>query len=279
MSLDHARHRAGGGLSPARLRLVLALLFPPSLGRIGASARADLLGKWMARQFGVEVEIDVAPTYEALQEAIATQAVDLAWAPPIICAAVQPQALSILKAVRGGRSMYRAALVTRPGEFTTLAELEGREVAWVDRLSTAGYLLPSAHLHKQGHDPERFFARQHYVGSYGRALRAVADREADLAAIYVHDATDEAAAGSIRELMGPNLQLQPIAFTDEVPTDGLVVVDRGPNSDVHRVLELLRSLSDGHTHTMLLTIFDAEALEPAQSTDYDPLRAALEHAR
>lgn len=251
---------------------MLALLFPPSLGHIAASARAELLGKWLSRHFGVEVSIDVAASYKELRSAIENREVDLAWAPPIVCAQVFDSCHSILKAVRGGRSMYRSAIVAREGEAETLAQLQGFDAAWVDRLSTAGYLLPMAHLREHGLEPEELLGTQTMVGSYGRALRAVVEREADVSAVYVHDATHEAVAATVAELVGEEGRLRAVSFTDEVPSDGLVVVDRGPNSDIKSVMALLRSLSDGRTHTMLLTIFDADALTPAQTTDYDALR-------
>lgn len=251
------------------------MLFPPSLGHIGASARADLLEQWFSRHLDVEVRIKVAPTYEALRTSIADGEVDLAWAPPIVCASVQRSCRMILKAVRGGRSMYRSALVVRGGEVKTLGELQGLRAAWVDPLSTAGYLLPIAHLREQGHPPSTLLSAQDHLGSYGQVLRAVVEGEADLCAVYVHDATDESAESSITELIGGLRGLEALSFTAEAPSDGLAIVERSRDSEIHRLLEPLRTLGRGGTNTMLLTIFDAEGLEPASAGDYAALRKAL----
>lgn len=255
---------------------MLRLLFPPSLGRVPASARAELLGQWFTRNLGVPIDIQVASSYEELRRTIEHREVDLAWAPPSVCAAVQGVAHTILKAVRAGHSSYLSAIVGRSGELDGLEILRGRSAAWVDRLSTAGYLLPIAHLRASGHDPDSLLAEQLFVGSYARALRAVLDREADIAAVYVRAATNEAAHDSAHELVSEADRLEAIAFTAEVPSDGLVVVERSEHTDTQHVVERLRSLTDGRTHTMLLTIFDAEALVPAVRGEYDALLHAVD---
>jgi phosphonate transport system substrate-binding protein len=255
---------------------VLALLFPPSLGNIAASARAELLTRWFLRHLGVRVEIAVAPTYEAQRLAIERRQVDLAWAPPIVCAAVHRSSLAILKAVRSHGSTYRAALVVRAGEALALDDLEGARAAWVDRLSTAGYLLPMAYLRERGREPEQLLGEQIFAGSYGRALRAVLEREADLASVYVSSPSTDAFQDSLRDVVGEAApRLRALDFTAESPSDGLVVVDRPGEGDSHRLLQQLRELTDGRKQTLLLTVLDAEALEPAAPGDYDALRGML----
>ncbi len=255
---------------------MLALLFPPSLGHLAASARAELLSQWFLRYLGSEVDIRIAPNYQALHRAITEAEVDLAWAPPVICARAQRSALAIFKAVRGGRSMYSSALVVRDGEARSLDELRGSRAAWVDRLSTAGYLLPLACLRDAGHEPEDLLTEQTFVGSYGRALRAVLEREADVTAIYVHDSNQDAAQDTLIELVGgaASTRLCALEFTASSPSDGLIVLDRPAHSDNHLVVEQLKTLTDGSQHTLLLTILDADGLEPAHPGDYDALRAA-----
>lgn len=250
-------------------------MFPPSLGHIAASARAELLTQWFLRHIGVEVTIHVAPDYETLRSAIIESRVDLAWAPPIVCAAVQRKSLAILKAIRGGRSAYRSALIVRRGEAGSLDDLRGARAAWVDHLSTGGYLLPMAHLRGCGYDPDALLSDQFFVGSYGRALHGLLDGEADLTAVYVHSPTHEAADASLQELVRNHTKrLQALDFTREAPSDGLVVVNRPSHSDSHLVLEQIRQLTTGRQHTLLLTIFDAEALEQASMGEYDVLLEA-----
>ncbi len=259
--------------------MVLSLLFPPSLGHIAASARAELLAQWFLRHLGVKATIAVAESYQQLQATIERKEVDLAWAPPIVCAAVQRQSLAILKAVRSHSSSYRAALVVRAAEGSGLPVLRGARAAWVDRLSTAGYLLPMAHLRERLGNPDALLGPQVFVGSYGQALRTVLDREADVASIYVANPSREAFEASARELVREAApRLRALDFTAESPSDGLVVVDRPERPDGERLVEQIRELTDGRKQTLLLTVLDAESLEPARAGDYDALRA-MAHPR
>jgi phosphonate transport system substrate-binding protein len=254
---------------------VLSLLFPPSLGHIAASARAELLAQWFLRNLGVKSSIAVAPSYQALQMAIERREVDLVWAPPVVCAAVQAASLAVLKAVRGHSSSYRAALVVRAGEAASLADLRGVRAAWVDRLSTGGYLLPMAWLRERVGEPAAFLGEQAFLGSYGHALRAVVAGEADLAAVYVGKPSTEAFHATAHELLGElAARLRPLEFTAESPSDGLVVVPRSTPTGAERLLQQIRGLTDGRKQTLLLTVLDAEALEPARPGDYDALRHA-----
>lgn len=259
---------------------MLSLLFPPSLGHVAASARAELLAQWFFRHLGVRASIAVAPSYEALQAAIERREVDLAWAPPVVCAAVQRTSLAILKAVRSHGSSYRAALVVRTGEAASLHELRGARAAWVDRLSTGGYLLPMAWLRERVGEPDDMLGEQVFMGSYGRALRAVLEHEADLAAVYVANPSAEAFHASVRELVGEvGPRLRPLEFTPESPSDGLVVVPRSSPAESEQLLQQIRELTDGRKQTLLLTVLDAEALEPAYPSDYIALRQVTELSR
>lgn len=254
---------------------VLSLLFPPSLGHVAASARAELLTQWFLRHLDTPVSIAVAPSYEALRLAVERREVDLVWAPPAVCAAVQDSCVAILKAVRGHSSTYHAALVVRQGEAITLDDLRGGRAAWVDHLSTAGYLLPVAHLRDRDRDPEELLGEQVFTGSYGRAIRAVLDREADLSAIYVASPTTEATQASLRDVVAEAApRLRAIDYTGPSPSDGLVFVERPGRDEGQLLLQQIRALTDGRTQTMLLTVLDAEALEVAKPGEYDVLRSA-----
>lgn len=230
--------------------------------------------QWFQRRLGLDVSISVATSYDDLRAAIEQRKVDLAWAPPFVCAAVHPASLAVLKAVRSHSSSYHAALVVQERGPRTLDGLRDARVAWVDRLSTAGYLLPVAHLREHGHHPEDLFAEEVFTGSYGRALAAVLEGQADLASIYVAHPTIEAVELSLRELVGESSgRLRALDFTAASPNDGLVVVDRGSGSNAQQVLEQIRDLTDGRTHTLLLTVLDADSLELAKPGEYDALRS------
>jgi two-component system, NtrC family, sensor kinase len=255
----------------------LTLLFPPSLGRIRASTRAELLAESLTRRLGTQVTVAVADSYRALERSVLEQEVDLAWAPPSICARAEPVARAILKAVRRGRSTYRAALVTRVRDDLSLDTLRGRRAGWVDPLSAAGYLLPVALLESRGHDVGALLTEQRFFGSYRDALLALLAGECDLSAIYCHDRDETAVREILGEHVGPSeVQLAVQGYTDETPADGLILGARLSPADADRLIVGLAAVTDGSRGpTPLLELFDADTLVPAAPDDYAILRRAL----
>lgn len=254
----------------------LTLLFPPSLGQIRAHARAEVLSQSLGSRLGRPVEVVVAPSYQTLEDRVLACDVDLAWAPPTICALVEPSARAIFKVVRRGLSSYYGALVCRAGEPPAFAD-GGLRAAWVDPLASAGHLLPLDYLRGEGLDPDAVFAAQEFLGSYQAALLAVLSGKADVTAIYCREPSNEAAARSLEENVGASaVHLCPVAFTKDAPSDGLIATDRVTEPIIDR---LERAVDGSLGPTLLLELFDADRLERSGPGDYAALRRALRRSK
>ncbi len=252
----------------------LTILFPPTLGRIRASARAQLLAETLGRQLGQRTYVSVAESYKELEAKVLGRAVDIAWAPPSICAQAEQRELTILKAVRQNRSMYRSVLVCRQSDELTIDTLEGKRAAWVDPQSTGGRLLAISLLRQRGFDPSSLFASESYHGSYQGALLAVIRGQADVSATFCYGVDDVDTRWSLSEHVGASeVQLRGFAFTDESPSDGLI--DTGASEYADDLINLLLTDSRNRARTLLLELIEAEALERAADNDYWAIRQAL----
>ena len=90
-------------------------------------------------------------------------------------------------------------------------------VAWVDRSSVGGYLLARAHLRRLGVAIDRVFLQQSMLGSYAACIDALLGFETDLSALFV-------GAQGLAPLWGAKAKrLKVLAYTDEVPNDGVVL--------------------------------------------------------
>ena len=247
-------------------------LLPPSLGDMRATARAELLQTWFRRWLGEDVRVTVAPSYTELEGRISRAEVEMAWAPPLVCARVEAKARAILKAVRAGSSTYRAALVARLTRRldVTAEALSGARAAWVDPLSTAGYLLPIAFLRSKGIDPDRVLGGQSFAGSYRTALRAVITGEADFAPIYTPDASEISAQESLSECVGiDRAQLAPFAYSGDAPNDGLIVTSKLSRGDAESFVRRLTPFALAtHGANLLLAVLAADRLERADPGEY-----------
>lgn len=252
----------------------LTILFPPTLGRVRASARAQLLAETLGRQLGLRAIVTVAESYTELEHKVLAQEVDIAWAPPSICARAEQREQTILKAVRQNRSMYRSVLVCRQSEELTIDSLEGKRAAWVDPLSTGGRLLAISLLRQGGADPASLFASESYHGSYQGALLSVIGGQADISSVYCYGTDDVDVRWSLGEHVGASeVQLRGFAFTDESPSDGLI--DTGASEFAKDFIHLLLNDHRNRARTLLLELIEAETLERAADNDYWAVRQAL----
>ncbi|MBM7113909.1 phosphate/phosphite/phosphonate ABC transporter substrate-binding protein [Archangium primigenium] len=263
---------------PARVSFRFGL--PPSLGSGPARERAEALTAFLARALHRKVEVGVAASYEALTKDLLAGRADAVWAPPFVCARMEAMGVRVLaRGVRRGRSSYRSALVVRAGSGLTLATLQGRRMAWVDRDSVGGYLLPAAYLKAQGLEPARVFSAQQFTGSYQAALAAVREGTADVASVFCPpESTGLVYSDGVEVVLpGQGGAFDLLAYTEEAPNDG-VPVGMSVAADVAALLEraflTLHERADGQR--LLEEIFTAERFEPAPRMGYRALyRVAL----
>lgn len=218
--------------------------------------------------------VKVAENYAELQDKVLSREVDIAWAPPSICARAEQREQTILKAVRQNRSMYRSVLVCRQGDELTIDTLAGKRAAWVDPQSTGGRLLAISLLRQRGFDPSTLFAAETYHGSYQGALLSLIRGQADVSSVFCYGTEDVDVRWSLSEHVGASeVQLQGFAFTDESPSDGLI--DTGASEFAKDLFALLLSEDRNRARTLLLELIEAETLERAADNDYWAVRQAL----
>lgn len=157
--------------------------------------------------------------YDALLAALQSDAVQLAWLPPLLLARAQAAGLRIAAAPeRGGELVFRAAILTRREPVA----LAGLRAAWVDPSSASGYVFPRLVLLEQG----ATFASEAFLGAAHAAAQAVADGRADVCACFVSLRAGQNAAllaAAVRNELGALAEdLRVLRLTEPIPPDGLV---------------------------------------------------------
>jgi phosphonate transport system substrate-binding protein len=244
---------------------------PPSLGTepVWALARefADLL-----YDIGFSTVVPYK-TYEALHAAVLAGEVDAAWGPPLTCARVEEANGSVvLRAVRGGATTYRAALVSRSQdtfEISVLGQGTFRpRVAWVEASSVGGYLLPRAYLRGAGIDVDTAFLNQRMLGSYSACIDALFDFESDLTAVFVRNG-DFASTWKERAQ-----RLRVLGYTDESPNDGVVISPRVSEERGEALVRGLKHLIGRETSRgVLMSMFTTDGFDVPPKGTYKPILA------
>ncbi|HEY5925765.1 MAG TPA: PhnD/SsuA/transferrin family substrate-binding protein [Kofleriaceae bacterium] len=217
-------------------------------------------------------------TYSDLAQELEKDRVDYAWMSPTLMILTNEniQLRPILSAMRDDRTDYRAVLFCdgkRP--IHSLEDARGGTVAWVDRTSAAGYIVPRIHLAARGLDPAHFFGKELFLRSHAEAIRAVLDGRADLGATYAQlpdDGRPIERTGFLH--VAPDRHVRVLEWTMPIPND--VIVGHGliskPEHNVFSNAILTLAQRDDAGRRLLFNVFHTQhfvtpprnALKPAQ---------------
>ena len=202
----------------------LIVQLPPSLGRVKSAARAEVVEPRLRRALDVPVRVVVAASYSEISETLERRAVAMVWAPAAIFERYRGSCRYALRSSRIFGDSQRSAIVARADSGLTISTLRGKRAAWVDPQSMSGYLMAKRWLAKQGVDVDAVLAEQVFTSSFADSVQSVLSREADITAIFVHGKSMTDFRRSLEEIRGgARDDIEPIAYTDRLPADGILI--------------------------------------------------------
>lgn len=261
--------RVGVAMS-SRLQSMRGVPMGPTPERLEAFCHA------LAERIGIAVTAQTFSDYRALLAAINRGDADLAWLPPLVAlrSASAGRTLPIVLPIRSGAAWYASALFTRVGSgVSSIRDLHGARVAWVDPQSTAGYLVIRAWMRSQRLDFAHAFGQQTFVGSHASVVQAVLAGEADVGATYAHLESD---LQHVRSAAWGNATVQIVAMAGPIPNDVLSASIRLPVSTIRSIRDILVRQSDA-LRTATAGLFNAEGFIAAETEHMAPLMKVLKH--
>ena len=223
-------------------------------------------------------------SYSDLALELEKDRVDYAWMSPTLMILTNEniQLRPLLSAVRNDRTAYNSCLfVDGKRPMKSIEELRGQVVAWVDRTSAAGYIVPRIHLAGLGIDPTRFFRKELFLRSHADAIKAVFDGSADMGATYgqkPEDGQPVVRAGFLD--VAPDRHVRVLDWTREIPND--IIVGHGLLSNPkHRIFSnAILTLAEQPTGRRLLyNAFHADTFMTPPRTVMRPAQQIVELAR
>lgn len=195
--------------------------FRPTMRAAGPTqGRLELL----CDALSVALERTVVPhavrSYSDLLAGLHWGEIHFAWLPPMIAlrAIARGSAKLLVTPERSGTSWYWTALFTREDSPIQSPDmLQGASVAWVDHMSSAGYLVIRASLRAQGIDLASAFAREAFVGTHDAVARAVLDKKVDVGATFAH--FDD--SGRVRMAGWGRAPVRVLKYAGPIPSDVL----------------------------------------------------------
>ncbi len=270
---------------------------PVQLDEDGEHLRREL-ARGLSDSLGVEVEVVAEPSYTALSERVARGETAMAWLPPatFVRASESGMVDRVYSSERSAGARYQAALFVRAeSPFEEVAALAGKQVAWVDRESCAGYLFPRLELTERGHPPESLFGAQRFLETHLRVVRAVRDGEADAGATFVQlrsvevrasrpPGMDDAARQDLAQTLAlvgwapfvaPNA-MRALLVSRAIPSDALCLTKAMPASMRDSVGDLLLAAGERPRFSRLFRgLMNADRFSRSDASAYDVVRQAM----
>lgn len=243
--------------------------------------RADLqpLAAMIGAMLGVPIEVQPAQSYESLVQAVSKGEVDIALLSPasyVHARRQQPRLHLVGRAITQGVSEYAAFIVVRASDpLYTLADLRGKRMAWVDRMSASGYIYPFGAFRRQGLVPDQLFSQQQFYGTHDLALNALLRGEADACAV---------ASGTFERLVTiagtdrPRAALRILHKTGRIPFDALVVSAEFSPDAARRIGWAFRNVSSRNAagRAALASTWGWRGWIPADDAAYDGARRVMD---
>jgi phosphonate transport system substrate-binding protein len=251
--------------------ITIALL--PERNVFEQKKRYQPLGDYLATAIGKPVTFKLLDNYQAIFAEILEHRVDGAFFGSMNGAIAQIKGgVEILArpVELSGVSTYTGVIFTRINSGITKdpATWKGKSVAFVNKVTTAGYLYPLSLLRLNGYTgvPEKYFKKVSFTGSHDAAIFAVLNGEADFGACK-NTIYDEYIK------LHPEVQrgLTVLTVSAEVPSNGLGV-HPGLDPEVKRRLrEALLTMDSREDGQRVLRQFQAQRFVATTLKDYDPV--------
>lgn len=272
---------AGAPALPAKKPLTFGISHP--YGEDQAKQASALIGPYLTKALGSPVTVKVFPSYDELSDALATNAIDLAWITPLafVQAAQKNRDVTALsKAMRAsdGGLFYRSVFIVKAdSKVADLKALSGKKVAWVGKLSASGYLFPRALLKEEGLDPDKLFAGEVFAGDHPAVCKAVRDGSVAVGATFAAEPKEGAALEATGCAdAGPISDFKVIASSNNLPNEVIAHSPEFPPTRVNDVMMAFGRMSTTPEGKKLLAEgFRAQGFGVAVEGDFDQVTALL----
>lgn len=151
-------------------------------------ARYTPFEEYLEETLGVEVEIFTAGNYDGVIQAIAADQIEFAFLGSSSYAAAYTATnggvipLLVAEQQDGATGYYSIVVVRCDSGYESLADLEGKVLAFADPDSTSGYAVPFYNMIQEGFVPDDYFSAIPFSGSHEAGVQGVVNGQFDAAA-------------------------------------------------------------------------------------------------
>jgi phosphonate transport system substrate-binding protein len=255
--------------SPDRPKLTIGLI--PEQDIFTQKKRYKPLFEHLSEKLGVDIEIKILPRYGNIIDNFRELGLDGAFfgsftgAMAITKLGVKP--LARPQYVGGASTYYGLVFVKKGSGIRTAQDMRHKRMVFVDRATTAGYLLPLSYFKTVGiENYKKWFKEYYFSGTHEGAINDVLNGTADVGAakntvLYRMMAKDK----RISE------ELEIIATSPHVPANGLAVKNDLPEDLMKAIQQQLLNLHLSAEGRLVLDSLQADKFIETTAKDYQPV--------
>jgi phosphonate transport system substrate-binding protein len=255
----------------------IVMSFVPSGDTQEIIASGDEIAKMVSDKTGLVISANVGTDFAAVREAMGAGKAQIGWLNTFnYVLAHEKYGVDVaLVTVRFGATTYKGQIIVRADSgITTLADLKGKVMCWVDPNSTSGYIIPRIYLKANGIDPDTDFSKQVEAGSHNNVVTQVYNGDCDAGATFV-----DARSSVEKDLPDVMEKVVVLATTGDIPNDGVDFTKDFPADMRDKIVTALLDIAGtDQGKAALNTLYSIEGLQKADDSFYDGFRADLSKA-
>jgi phosphonate transport system substrate-binding protein len=255
----------------------IVMSFVPSGDTQEIVASGDEIAAMVSEKTGLVVKANVGTDFAAVREAMCAGQAQIGWLNTFnYVLANEKCGVEVgLVTERFGSSTYVGQInVGADSGITSLEDLKGKVMCWVDPNSTSGYIIPRIMLKANGIDPDTDFAQTIEAGSHNNVISQVYNGDCDAGASYA-----DARSSIEADFPDVNEKVVVLATTTEIPNDSVSFAkDFDPEMRTQIVNALLEIAQSEEGLTALENLYSISGLQEAGDSFYDAFRADLSKA-
>ena len=255
----------------------IVMSFVPSGDTQEIIASGDQLAEMISEKTGLFVEANVGTDFAAVREAMGAGKAHIGWLNTFnyVLASEKYDVDVALVTERYGATTYVGQFNVRADSgITTLDDLKGKVMCWVDPNSTSGYIIPRIMLQANGIDPDADFSKTVEAGSHNNVITAVYNGDCDVGASYA-----DARSSIAEDFPDVTDVVAVLATTTEIPNDSVSFIKDFPAETREQIVQaLLEIAASEEGQAALENLYSIAGLVEADDTFYDGFRADLSKA-
>jgi len=199
------------------------------------------IARGLSEKLNMPVEWTIGDDYQAAVDTLLSGEAHVASLTPLayVKAREREPCLKLLATqISRGDTRYSSFILVRKDRgISSVKQLEGKRIAFVNPTSASGFLYPMATLIRAGLDPERVLEDAVFLGSHPKVIEAVVAEEVDAAGTFF---SAVAAARAERVDIGV---LRVLSLAGRIPFDAFVAHRDMDNELARRIRDVLLSLN------------------------------------